>query len=158
MIFATVEMMKPYLLFFVLTSFLFSCTKSLDITPEIIKTTTSGSRSLVRNLDSAVLTVTITSVVVCYSYEIGSAPRPCDEFIDIRCELSRPIQASVLVKLTGSKKQGVSGNAVVLSETGFCLAPNTKQITAREKLNGNSKEYAMGMYTISGVSVYKMVN
>jgi hypothetical protein len=152
--------MKLPLLLFVLTSFLFSCTKSLDTPPEMIKTNTTGiSRSLVRDLDSTVLTVTIAPVVVCYSYASGSAPRPCDTFLEIRCELSRPIWASVSLELTGSSnKQIVLGSAMVLPMIGFHLAPNIKQFIIRENINGRSKEYVTETYSITSVSVYNMIN
>jgi hypothetical protein len=150
--------MKLLLLFFVFSSLLFSCSKSLDIPPETIKTTTSAMRTLVRNLDSTVLTVTITPVVVCYSYANGSFPRPCDAFIEITCKLSRPIQASVSVKLMCSDKAVTATSDMGASQIGFHMAPNTKQVVIRENLNGRSKEYATDMYSISSVSVYKMIH
>jgi hypothetical protein len=152
------KQMKLLLLFFVFSSVLFSCSKSLEIPPETIKTTTSATRTLVRNLDSTVLTVTIAPVVVCYSYANGSFPRPCDAFVEITCTLSRPIQASVSVKLMCSDKAGTTASGGIPSQIGFQMAPNTKQVVTRENLNGYTKEYATDMYSISSVSVYKMIH
>ena len=151
--------MKFSLLLIVLTSFFYSCSKSLDAVPETTRKSTLGSRSLVRKLDSAVLTVTIEPVIACYSYANGAIPRPCDISVEIRCELSRPIQSIVTIELAGPARLDIPGRpSTTQFRLALIMAPGTRKVIITTKPSSKDSQYASDTYTITNVSVHKLVH
>ena len=107
--------------YLVIAFLLISCTKSVENTP-IVKQTNNvlTSSYLVQDLGSTRLSITLEPNVVCYSYQKGAIPKPCDIFVYATVNLSKPINAGLQIEL---ERQNVNDNSMVV----MVIAPNTTQ-------------------------------
>jgi hypothetical protein len=146
------------------STMLFSCTRNVDTPLEPNSVDSSfQKRTIVHNLDSGVLTVTIQPTKVCYGTEPESGP--CNLFVDITCTLSRPISAAVRTEIermplvdisddAGTMAEEVPGPAIILN-----LAPGQTKISSRTSIIiNNSPETIRDQFRLKSVTVYNPIN
>ena len=139
----------------------FSCAKKAEQLLLSGQTTTLQSRFIIKNLDSTTLTITMDPVVTCYSYRNGETPKPCDIFITITCELSRPLKGTIKIEVEkrnqqeihpGSEGQPISP-AMVLS-----MMHNTTRSIFKTTLSNPDTQNVSDLIQVSNITVYSLVN
>jgi ABC-type Fe3+-hydroxamate transport system substrate-binding protein len=143
---------------------LFSCTRNVDTPLEPASIDSSfQKRTIVHDLDSTVLTLTIQPTKVCFANEPESGP--CNLLIDITGTLSRPVSASVRIEVeriplvevsndAGTMAEEVPGPSLVLN-----LAPGQTRISSRTSVViNNSPEAIRDQFRLKSVTVYNPID
>lgn len=92
-------------LFFIILVPLFlemqGCTKSVEKLPENYTTTTQelGSSYFEKDLDSTILTIQLTPVITCYSYNKYTTPKPCEILVKFTCQLTQPLHSYLRIQI-----------------------------------------------------------
>jgi hypothetical protein len=149
-----------------------SCRKAIDgpapADLPILRSTNSVSaplekRFMVNARDTVILKLVMEPVVICYSYNTGETPKPCDIFIVFTCTLSQPVNGYVKVDIqqknqiafTDPKPEGVKNEAAIV----FNITPNTTKFTYRSTLqNNNNIAVAENHFSIENVTFYSKVD
>ncbi len=142
-----------------------SCTKSFVEQPVTIENNTkkTESETLIRNINGTTLTVTMTPEVVCYSYKDGETPKPCNIFVDLTCELSGPINGTVMVEIDKmnliNNSQGANSirDTSDIQKTVINIAPNTTHITMRSNFTNPNNLDIAELFSFGNVEVYNKV-
>jgi hypothetical protein len=139
----------------------FSCTKNADNTILSGQTiTVLESRYMFKDLDSTILTIKMDPVVTCYSYRNGETPKPCDIFITITCELSRPIKGLIKAEINRIDNLEInkSSGAEELPSIVLNIAPNSTRVTLNTNISNSNNQNISDLFRIGSVTVYNLVN
>ncbi|MBV9988543.1 MAG: hypothetical protein JO301_12755 [Chitinophagaceae bacterium] len=122
------------------------------------------TRSMIKDLDSTVLTLKLVPLVQCASYPNGGALIPCKITVQMICELSKPIAATIKAEVLKSDavEQPESGHAggaepdplkIVL-----ILAPNTTRASFVTDFSNPDNNTVADLYRLGAVSAYRKVD
>lgn len=141
---------------------LFSCTRNVDTPLEPVVDSSFQKSTIVHDLDSTVLTLTIQPTVVCYGSKQDAGP--CTLFIDITSSLSRPISAAVRIEVERIPLVDVRKDANTMAEEAtrpgivLNLAPGQTKMTSRTEIfMNNSPEAIRDQFRLRSVTVYKPI-
>lgn len=156
-------MKRIALLSIAVSLFLFSCTRSADLPQQPDGPENSfEKRTIVQNLDSTVLTLTIQPSVVCYGADAGNAP--CNLIVNLHCSLSKPIAAGLRIEIEKITMAEVKDSTSLNAETYepnivLNLAPYRTSISVTTgNIINDSPETIRDKYRLKSVSAYKVSN
>ena len=161
--------MMIYILFIVCT---IACTKSIHTPDQSEKPVTEPlaihtndvleSAALTRDLGPAILKITAEPNVVCYSYQNGEAPKPCNIFVAFNCSLSNPLDRYVKVEIVRTNMVTNDKNDAAvepLAKMVIIIAPHTTKFTLVSGMTTTDNNHIPeGEFKISDVHWYNQVD
>ena len=138
--------------YLVIAFLLVSCTKSVTNTSLVHQNNNVlNSSYLVKDLGITRLSIALEPQVVCYSYQNGEIPKPCNIFVYATVNLSKPIESGLMIELQRQNLNDISTVVMV-------IAPNTTSVVLNTGFSNQNNLDVPDIVRIRKVTLVHIIN